>query len=75
MTKDQIAAAKSLHKALKKCAAASLGVYAFDGNIYVCPQPDGREHTAWDDAPLDAIVDLGMSLNVPDLDADGGAGR
>lgn len=82
MTPDQIAAARSLHRALKKCAETSLGVYVFDGTVSVCPQPDGRDDPRWSGAggrdcgdSLIVIDDIGMSLYVDNLDCDGGAGR
>ena len=78
MTKDQLSAARSLHRALQKCASVSLGVYAFDGSISVCPQPEGRDDPRWDGRGgdvLDVIFDIGESFNLPDLDCDGGAGR
>lgn len=82
MTKDQVSAAKSLHRVLKKCVAASLGVYAFDGSISVCPQPEGRDDPRWSGTggrdggdSLIVIEELGMTLIVEGLDCDGGAGR
>lgn len=55
---------KKLMSALKYCARANLGVYCYDSNIFVCPQPEGRNYSL-----------LGEELLiVPRLDCDGGAG-
>jgi hypothetical protein len=74
MTEEQEKAARAVERALKKCAAANLGVYVYDGSVQVCPQPDGRHNPEWDHHPSRVCDEIGESLHVPNLDCDGGAG-
>ena len=74
MNPNQKKAANGLERALKRCRDAGLGVYAFDANIFVCPQPEGREHPLWDHNSLAVCDDLGRVMYVYGLDSDGGAG-
>ena len=70
MTPKQNQAAEALRKALMMCKRAGLGVYIWDGTPMVCPQPDGREDSRWDDRPSVVCT----SIAVKGLDCDGGAG-
>lgn len=74
MNAEQEKAAKSLQRALNKCAEVDLGVYAWGDSIHVCPQPEGREHPGWDNAPAHVCDEIGKTLYTPSLDVDGGAG-
>jgi len=74
MSPKQEAAAKLLETALKACAEAKLGVYIFDSNVYVCPQPAGHNHPEWTNGGASVCEEIGKGFYIPRLICDGGAG-
>lgn len=74
MTPSQKSAAAKLEEALKACASAKLGVYVYDGSVFVCPAHAGVKDPRWQDSPMEVCEDLGRVFYVPGLVCDGGAG-
>ncbi len=73
MNTEQKKAAKSLSRALKKCAAAKIGVYCFEGSVTVCPI-HGRDKEKWNESPSAVIADMGERVSTENLHCDGGSG-
>jgi hypothetical protein len=65
MINKQEAAANLLERALIKCQKAGLGVYSFDGSIFVCPQPEGSNHPDWGHSAVSVCDKLGRAMYVP----------
>ena len=74
MNKEREKAADALERALRRCQSVGLGVYIYDGNVLVFPQPEGRDHPEWDGNVFMLCDEIGRTLYVPKLDCDGGAG-
>lgn len=74
MNKEQELAKNQLRRALIACRRSGLGVYIWDGNVKVCPQPEGRDHERWDDDPTHVCEEIGADVTPDGLDCDGGAG-
>lgn len=74
MTSDQVAAAKSLKRALGKVVKSGMILRVFDGDVWVCPEgvnlwPQGSEGNV-----MAVLYEHGQNVKPDGLDADGGAG-